>query len=46
MALIPVPGFYVLETDDVDQLSTAYVEYAVIDANQASVIPDGFKLGN
>ena len=46
MALIPVPGFYVLETDDVDQLSTAYVEYAVIDANQASAIPDGFKLGN
>lgn len=46
MALIPVPGFYVLETDDVDQLSTAYVEYAVIDADKASAIPDGFKLGN
>ena len=46
MALIPVPGFYVLETDDVDQLSTAYVEYAVIDASQATAIPDAFKLGS
>lgn len=46
MAMIPVPGFYVLETDDVDQLATAYVEYAVIDANQATAIPDSFKLGS
>lgn len=46
MALIPVPGFYVLETDDVDQLSTAYVEYAVIDGSQATAIPDAFKLGS
>lgn len=45
-ALLPVPGFYVLETDDVDQLSTAYVEYAVIDADKTSAIPDSFKLGN
>ena len=44
-ALIPVPGFYVLETQAVDQLDTMYVEYALIPANQATAIPDGFKLG-
>lgn len=46
MALIPTPGFYVLETDDLDQLNTAYVEYAVLTADEAKAIPNGFKLGN
>lgn len=46
MALIPTPGFYVLETDDIDQLNTAYVEYAVLTADEAKAIPNGFKLGN
>lgn len=45
MALIPIPGFYILELDDLDQLDTAYVEYAVLPATQAIAIPDGFKLG-
>ena len=46
IALIPTPGFYVLETDDLDQLNTAYVEYAVLTADEAKAIPNGFKLGN
>lgn len=46
MALIPTPGFYVPETDDLDQLNTAYVEYAVLTADEAKAIPNGFKLGN
>lgn len=45
-ALIPVPGFYVLETSELDQLDAMYIEYAVFPATQATAIPDGFKLGN
>lgn len=45
MALIPTPGFYVLETDDIDQLNNAYVEYAVLTVDEAKAIPYGFKLG-
>lgn len=44
-ALIPTPGFYVLETDDIDQLQDMYVEYAVFDASKAIAIPTAFKLG-
>lgn len=43
--LIPIPGFYVLETKELDQLDTMYVEYATLPATQAIAIPDGFKLG-
>lgn len=43
--LLPVPGFFVLETDDVDQLDTMYVEYSLISAEQSIAIPNGFKLG-
>lgn len=43
--LIPVPGFYELETEDLDQLDTAYVEYALLTAEQSIAIPNGFKLG-
>lgn len=45
MALIPTPGFYVIETDDIDQLNNAYVEYAVLTVDEAKAIPHGFKLG-
>lgn len=45
-SLIPTPGFYVLETDEIDQLETMYVEYAILTAEQALAIPNGFKLGN
>ena len=45
MALIPTPGFYVLETDDLDQLNTAYVEYAVLTVDEAKAIPHDFRLG-
>lgn len=44
-ALLPTPGFYVLETDDLDQLQDMYVEYSVLTAEQAIAIPDSFKLG-
>lgn len=45
-SLIPTPGFYVLETDELDQLSEMYVEYAVLPASAVSAIPDDFKLGS
>lgn len=44
-ALIPVPGFYMLELFDLDQAATAYIEYALIGLEAAAVIPDDFKMG-
>lgn len=46
MALIPTPGFYILETDDIDQLNNAYVEYAILTVDEAKAIPYDFRLGN
>lgn len=43
--LIPTPGFYSVKLYDVDQIDTAYIEYLLIDVEDASVIPDSFKLG-
>lgn len=45
-ALIPTPGFYMLEIMDVNQLDTAYVEYALLNVADSVVIPDEFKLGD
>lgn len=45
-ALIPTPGFYMLELTDVAQFDTAYVEYALLDVSDSVVIPDDFKLGS
>ena len=46
MALIPTPGLYILETDDIDQLNNAYVEYAILTVDEAKAIPYDFRLGN
>lgn len=45
-ALIPTPGFYMLEFTDPNQFDTAYVEYALLDAATSVTIPDAFKLGS
>lgn len=43
--LIPTPGFYSIILYDVDQIDTAYIEYALMDVADAAAIPDDFKLG-
>ena len=45
MALIPVPGLYIIELFDVNQLDEAYIEFVTLDVSAASIIPDAFKLG-
>lgn len=45
-ALIPTPGFYMLEFFDVNQFDTAYVEYALLSVIDSLVIPEAFKLGS
>lgn len=45
-ALIPTPGFYMLEFFDVNQFDTAYVEYALLFVADSLAIPDDFKLGS
>ena len=45
-ALIPTPGFYMLEFFDVNQFDTAYVEYALLSVADSMAIPNAFKLGS
>lgn len=45
MQLIAIPGLYIIELFDVDQLEEAYIEFIAIDVATASIIPDSFKLG-
>lgn len=45
-ALIPTPGFYMLELFDVNQFDTAYIEYVLLDVAESLAIPDDFKLGS
>lgn len=45
MALIPVPGLYLIELFDVDQLEEAYIEFITLDVAAAAIIPDAFKMG-
>lgn len=45
-ALIPTPGFYMLEFFDANQFDTAYVEYALLSVVDSMGIPDAFKLGS
>lgn len=45
-ALIPTPGFYMLEFFDANQFDTAYVEYALLNMADSIAIPDDFKLGS
>lgn len=43
--LISIPGLYIIELFDVDQLEEAYIEFIAVDVETASIIPDSFKLG-
>jgi len=45
-ALIPTPGFYMLEFFNPNQFDTAYVEYALLSVADSLAIPDDFKLGS
>lgn len=45
-ALIPTPGFYVLEFHNPNQFDTAFVEYALLNVADSVAIPDEFKLGS
>lgn len=45
-ALIPTPGFYMLEFFDANQFDTAYVEYTLLSVADSSTIPDNFKMGS
>lgn len=45
-ALIPTPGFYVLEFFDVNQFDLAYVEYALLSVADSMAIPNEFKMGS
>lgn len=45
-ALIPTPGFYMLEIFDLNQIDTAYIEYTLLSVADSLAIPDDFKLGN
>lgn len=45
-ALIPTPGFYMLEFFDANQFDTAYVEYALLSVSDSLAIPDAFKMGS
>lgn len=45
-ALIPTPGFYVLEFFNPNQFNTAYVEYTLLTVADSMAIPDDFKLGS
>lgn len=44
-ALIPTPGFYMLEMRDLHQFETAYIEYALLSVAESLAIPDDFKMG-
>ena len=44
-ALLPVPGFFMLEFTDPNQFDTAYVEYALLNTQDTVTIPDAFKIG-
>lgn len=44
-ALIPTPGFYMLELFDVNQFDTAYIEFALLSVSDSMAIPNEFKLG-
>lgn len=45
-ALIPTPGFYMLEFFNPNQFDTAYVEYVLLSVADSMAIPDDFKLGS
>lgn len=45
-ALIPTPGLYMIQLLDPDQLDVAFIEYALLDVQDAAIIPDAFKLGS
>lgn len=45
-ALIPTPGFYMLEFFNPNQFDTAYVEYTILSVSDSLAIPDDFKLGS
>lgn len=45
MQVITLPGLYIIEMFDVDQLEEAYIEFIAIDVATAMIIPDSFKLG-
>lgn len=44
-ALIPTPGFYIVELFDVNQFDVAYIEYVILSVADSMVIPEAFKLG-
>lgn len=44
-ALLPTPGFYMLEMQDPHQFDTAYIEYALLTVAESMAIPDDFKMG-
>lgn len=44
-ALLPVPGFFMLEFTDPNQFDTAYLEFALLDIRDTIAIPDAFKIG-
>lgn len=45
MQVITIPGLYIIELFDTDQLDEAYIEFIAVDVATASIIPDSFKLG-
>lgn len=45
MQIITIPGLYIIELFDTDQLEEAYIEFIAVDVATASIIPDSFKLG-
>lgn len=45
LAIIPVPGLYIIELFDVNQLDEAYIEFITLDVAAATIIPEAFKLG-
>lgn len=45
-ALIPTPGFYMLEFFSDEQFDTAYVEYTILSVADSMAIPNTFKLGS
>nr|DAD83165.1 MAG TPA: hypothetical protein [Podoviridae sp. ctlpi2] len=45
MAVIALPGFYMLAVCDAAQFDTTYIESTLLTAEESAVIPDYFKLG-
>lgn len=45
-ALLPTPGFFMLELVDTNQFDTAYIEYALLSVPDSMIIPDDFKFGS